>query len=313
MRARSAVLLAVLSCILATALGCTAVPREAGKGNEAVDAKSLEGPVLDSVLTSIEVSRVTEFRFPLDRYSWTARQEATVLSAESILENRCLRRYGFTPTDVHYDAPAKTADRHYGVRSRAAASRFGYHIDPSILEPVRRRLDSRALEISGNQHAVSLGTVRTHGDQPVPPNGCLGEARRILYDGRYSETVDPSVLSVDGLRVKASDLAHKDPRIESVFLMWSRCMAKRGYIYADPWRANDDMRWQTPRASRDEIAAAITDLTCRNKHNVIGLWYAVERAYQRELIVGHRSLVENEGARKEFTLTLAEDVIRKSE
>ena len=61
-------------------------------------------------------------------------------------------------------------------------------------------------------------------------------------------------------------------------------MAASGYGYADVWAANNDIRWESETPSQVEIDTATTDVTCRQRTELVGTWLAVETAYQRQAV-----------------------------
>lgn len=75
-----------------------------------------------------------------------------------------------------------------------------------------------------------------------------------------------------------------DPRVKAVFAQWARCMRKHGHRYNDPMEANNDRRFKTTAPSEPEIATAVADVACKHAVNVVGVWYAVETAYQRHVV-----------------------------
>ena len=57
-----------------------------------------------------------------------------------------------------------------------------------------------------------------------------------------------------------------------------------GFAYASPMNAVDDTRFSTPKPTRLELRVAEADVTCKRRTNLVGVWLAVESAYQRQII-----------------------------
>lgn len=61
-------------------------------------------------------------------------------------------------------------------------------------------------------------------------------------------------------------------------------MLRAGYSYQSPWDANDDRRWGTITVSQLEIETAVADVSCKKQTNLVGVYSAVQGAYQYQLI-----------------------------
>ena len=69
-------------------------------------------------------------------------------------------------------------------------------------------------------------------------------------------------------------------------------LEKQRYSYATPWDADADPRWHeessgagsTVTHSRDEIATATADMSCKQSTNFMGIAVAVETAYDNQYI-----------------------------
>ncbi|MEU0194981.1 hypothetical protein ABZ250_34965, partial [Streptomyces afghaniensis] len=145
-----------------------------------------------------------------------------------------------------------------------------------------------------------------HRGKPVPEEGCMGEARRALVrDGAVGEA-EP-VRRIDTASVLR---AMEDPRVRSAFDRWSACMEKRGHAYDDPWQAINDKAFRRPGVSPREIATAVADVACKRETNLVGVWYAVDAAYQRRMLAAAgEQLLEALKERKRGQLAAAEHVL----
>ncbi|WP_369197819.1 hypothetical protein [Streptomyces djakartensis] len=87
-------------------------------------------------------------------------------------------------------------------------------------------------------------------------------------------------------------------------------MKQRGYAYDEPWQAINDKAFRGPEAGPREIATAVADVACKKVTNVVGVWYTVDAAYQRQMLasIGKQRL-EMIGKRKRGQLAAAERVL----
>ena len=82
----------------------------------------------------------------------------------------------------------------------------------------------------------------------------------------------------------AFERSKSDPRTGAVFHDWSRCMVERGYSYASPLAPAAGVDLNSTTISPLEIRTALADVTCKAATNVVGVWYAVESAYENTMI-----------------------------
>ena len=65
---------------------------------------------------------------------------------------------------------------------------------------------------------------------------------------------------------------------------WWACWADAGFSYAGPWAANTDSHWREDIVTDQERLVATADVTCKLETNLIGIWNAVDAAYQERII-----------------------------
>ncbi|WP_133909279.1 hypothetical protein [Actinophytocola oryzae] len=196
-----------------------------------------------------------------------------------------------------------------GLVSASEAAQFGYK--PAwYADHARRVADAKSRQEKWS--APMLGVL--NGDGPskvkgvdVPVGGCNAEARRIL--GRNTEGKPGDEGFVLHLEGTAGQLAEKDSRLRAVFAKWSECMAASGYYYRDPWQANGDPAFGADIASAAEIATATADVACRDKHNVNGVWVALQAAYQDQLIESNADALRRHGSATAGQLRHATNVL----
>jgi hypothetical protein len=266
---RLAILLAV-----ACALGWPALAG-CGGGDHTEDRP----PPVESPIPLTDPARVS---FPLDAYRLTGQEYVDVNRAIRILGGECMRRFGLTwrPPDPPSTFQLQN-ERRYGVIDPHTAATRGYHPPAPMLTPPE---PDRAPEPSPADISVWAGQgQRSYKGMPILEGGCVGEATRKLSAG--ASIMDTGFVS--RLVSQVGDQAEADQRVGDAFSAWSSCLREAGFDYRDPWTANNDPAWQRTEISTEEIATATADVRCKQRVNLIGIWYAVEVAYQKQAIEKH--------------------------
>lgn len=244
--------------------------------------------------------------------------------AESVLLNDCLAKFGFhrkDPRPMLEVADFGGPDRLYGITDAAKVGKYGYHPAPEDIRKNENQLGDK--ERSEEEIAIEMGEIRgIYKGVQVPKGGCLGDARSQLFGNmRIWDVRAQRMLAIVN---EAAYRAEDDPRVRAVFKKWSSCMQGSGYDYTDPWEANNDPKWLKSEVSRppaensehdergnhvgvssakpkvdrklraEEIVAAKADLSCRKKYNVVGVWHAVDVAYQKRAIDDNTEFVEEQ-------------------
>ncbi|HEU5357138.1 MAG TPA: hypothetical protein VFU65_21890 [Actinocrinis sp.] len=235
--------------------------------------------------------------FPIDAYLITQQQHAEMDNATVILAGRCMQRFGFNYSPISKNAKADqttetNAPRRYGIANAAQVSVLGYHpptADVSAVRASANTLDAAGIRVltGGASPAQAASATATAGNAgsyngaQIPAGGCLGEARRQLTGHGGAVNDSPIAQAIDGDSLSRSQ---QEPQVVAVFKQWSQCMAAKGYDYATPYDAGNDHRWATAAPTAVEIQAATADVACKQKTNLIGVWYAVDRALQTSMI-----------------------------
>lgn len=228
------------------------------------------------------ISSYSEVVLPLDAYGASNRGIALEVHANSILVRDCMARFGLDWAIIPApDSDESDHDSRYGILDPDRVERYGYHKPPSPSLPDGFEEPT----ISPVQDRVLTGAGGSLNGLDIPPGGCAGEANRKLGEGVPAGAEQAGAPGlVLRLGAEAYDRAENDSRVRAVWQQWSDCMRERGYEYGGPWDAHDDPRWGGETASTEEIVAASADLACRQSTNLVGVWYAVEYAYQERLI-----------------------------
>ncbi|MFJ4685931.1 hypothetical protein [Streptomyces sp. NPDC088789] len=252
-----------------------------------------------AVAETPKITDANDRAMPLDTYLLNPEQRETLDNAYAGLMSDCMKRFGFdyTPPTVTEqpsgDGPRTRTDGRFGLQSAEQAEKWGYHPVGGITEK-----DDSPWGAEGQKMTAVMQTAERGSDDPkekfgsggqvingqtVPDHGCVGEARKKLTGSVDGSVGDPQT-STD-LKLDTLAKAQQDARTRAVFAEWSTCMKGKGFDYADPLAANGDERWvRTPQPTRHEIQVATADQECRAKHNVVGVWFAVDHAYQERAV-----------------------------
>jgi hypothetical protein len=227
----------------------------------------------------------TQIKLPLDAY---IPGEGILGKANDLLLQDCVRRYGFSIGAAVQTKPRPGNERRYGIVDAGSAARQGYNAPPEMSAGAASQRRQLAVPnpppteiLYGRASKSPRQKVQAYGGKPVPDGGCVGAVRARLSSGAPARA---DVKLGERLANQAHAQAEHDSRVTKVWALWSSCMAKSGYTYKTPWAAHDDPQWQGDSANLREIRTARADIACRNQTNMVGIWMAVESAYQRRLM-----------------------------
>jgi hypothetical protein len=264
-------LAAGIAVIALITVGCSA------EHHAKVDAE----PEVNSIPTLVDSAAL---RLPLDAYMFSPTELRLVGEAHRVLVRKCMRRAGFDyrPPEPSAQRPARTWNaRRYGLTDAAAVAVHGYDLDvPSANRtriPRARRLPHNAAELRALTGGGHLADQRTQ----LSPGGCVGEAMHALAGSGPRDRDLAQRLSFDTYYI-----SQRDSRVQAVIKRWSHCMSARGFTYATPINPPGDARFRNG-LGRKEIATAKADVACKQQTNVVGVWFAVESAYQDRQIAAH--------------------------
>jgi hypothetical protein len=221
-----------------------------------------------------------QLRLPIADYVPSAKEDEVIGQAALVLTETCARRFGvhYTVRSVEQPGILDGADRRYGVVDVDEAARSGY------ARPGKETDGGEQWRPSGREYEVVTGrtptdgpaTVRAADGAPVPAGGCAEEAWRRLRgdDGELAPLVD-RVLRETWTRTLA------DSRARAAETSWIECMREAGHDFHHRWNAADSVGTAPPDKQR---AMAKLDATCARRVNYVGIWHAVDSAYQRRAI-----------------------------
>ncbi|WP_328969049.1 hypothetical protein [Streptomyces sp. NBC_00239] len=292
----AAVLLAVL------AAGCGG---DGGGAGRAVAEPALGVVAADPPTASLAL--------PLDAYADSDDEAARLTAAQQRLTVRCMARYGFAyeppPVPVPAGAGGGRADRHrwlYGIADAGHAAAYGYDKDagrprpprppaPALSDSARTVLYGERPGAQGQgqggrqapdprteEEAAAVDSGLTVGGRRVPPGGCLREGYRKLY-APTKDSVD--LLFPFGLASEAHTRAQRDSRVAAALAKWSACLARSGYRgVGSPYEVSARLGLDADPGGARAVAVATRDVACKREVNLVGIWAAVETAYQQRLV-----------------------------
>ncbi|MER6097899.1 hypothetical protein ABT154_18965 [Streptomyces sp. NPDC001728] len=277
--------------LLLSAALLTACSSESGGGGGG-SAKEPEIGTVPRLLSTTGLS------FPLDGYATTDEQRRTLERAQARVTSDCMTRFGFS-----YELPlspspgGRSADsRRYGLTDATVAARYGYTPNRGAGTPAKPAVqtlsESGRLALNGPEHkgpqpmsleeSATVDSGKTLAGKKVPVGGCLREGYLTVYAPKKG-TMDS--MFVTNMVMDANSRSREDSRVVAAVKAWSACMAEKGYKVDEPVSPQSDLKldpnsYGSPRA----VAAAKQDVACKEKANLVGIWFTVESAYQKRSI-----------------------------
>lgn len=261
-------------------------------------------PPIDSMTTML---RTTGISFPLEAYEATPEQQNTLSRAQNVLVGKCMSRLGFSyrpPAQPPLPTSGANA-RVFGLADPEVAAQYGY-MNPAVAKapeqarptPAKPLTQAEVLALSGEDDLKPSdlpptleeakkggGSDVTFNGQKVPVGGCTRESFLELYARKAGEV---DILFVFNLKSGAESKTREDSRVRAVDKKWSQCMAKAGFTINDPMKAAKELGFEGPELSGPRaITAAKADVQCKQQVNLVGVRYAVTKAYQQQLIEQH--------------------------
>ncbi|MFB6890840.1 hypothetical protein ACFCX4_16165 [Kitasatospora sp. NPDC056327] len=232
-----------------------------------------------------EPSQVPELRLPVADYMLTPEQSAELKWLNTRKVAVCMKQYGLdlpvSPGPVVSNSDSLMF-RRYGLTDPASAGVWGYHLP-------RRENATPQATLSPVQQAVLLGRDATgkpltsSNGRTVPAGGCQGKVNAELQALQLGGQ-GPGGASQLAARTKADSFSRSmaDPRVKEVFGLWSECMRGAGFSAPSPVEAGADLpSVKEPKPDAAEIRMARSDLDCKARTNLVGVWFAVESDYQK--------------------------------
>ncbi|KJY35199.1 hypothetical protein [Streptomyces sp. NRRL S-495] len=291
-------MIAALVALGAAVTGCAAAGSKAAPAATPAAAP----PAVDAIPT---LTTADGQALPIATYLISPDEDRRIEAARTALIGSCMKRFGFDY------APAAVGAKPVSYTHLAQGYHWGASPDRKQQSATPQPPAPEMQAVLGHGRAGPTESAapadRTHNGIAIPPGGCLGEADDTLTRGGGILQDDAGALEING-RSFADSMA--DGRVQAAFAAWSRCMKEKGQTYASPVDAVSDERWfSSPTATAPEIATATADIDCKQQNNVVGIWFAVETAYQNRAV--QADLKRLEQTRKAIDVTLANALATK--
>ncbi|MFC8367442.1 hypothetical protein [Streptomyces sp. NPDC057238] len=244
---------------------------------------------------------------PIEGYLISYPERIAWQRAQQNLWKSCMKRFGFKefdppPPGIVPDPSFNDANmmRRYGISDAEEASQYGYHlpggnVEPPVWEPAP---GAEGAVFAGSGAELKSGSYQ---GEKVPEGGCRGETQRKLGEIRYTLAGKVEFASLDESK--------KDPAVRRAVAAWSSCMKKQGYVTDHPYKAPDLVTsLGSPAPSPEEISLATTDIDCKKKTDLIGIWYAAEKKIQLRRIEENQLALDEEHKKNEAVLKTAASV-----
>lgn len=263
-------------------------------------------------------------QFPLEAYTPDAAQRATFGEAQDVLTDQCMKRYGYRYAVRSHGSERGDNATRYGVSNASSAARYGYS-NPEMADgsqkPAQKALGtneklilhgedkvdpSKAVPMSQEEAEKSDKGAITVAGKKVPAGGCLREGFLKLY-APTKDSVD--IMVPQNFAFDANGRSREDSRVAKAIKAWSDCMAEQGYRTDDPVSPQSDLGFgDTSLTTPKAVAAAQQDVVCKKETNLVGIWYAVEKAYQKRIIDQNAETLETVKKQLEERLRLAAEL-----
>ncbi|MEV6978481.1 hypothetical protein [Kitasatospora sp. NPDC093806] len=280
--------LALAGAVALLAAACTSTDSGGAKGTS-TEAKG----AVPAVSAPPSIATAADKALPIDPYLLSYEQRDQLERADSVLVTRCMARFGIQyqapPQIPGGNRPRSRTDRRYLEMTADSAQAYGYHgaegDRPTPAPPPPQVSDATRLVLTGSAaaNAKSGQGGQDYNGAKVPKGGCLGEAKEKLGANPSNNGGGDAQLARD-IDAGARERSKTDDRVLGVFKSWSDCMRTKGYDYPDPVKVLDDPRWSSPAPTDVERGTAVADVACKQQANVVGVWFAVEAAYESQLI-----------------------------
>lgn len=281
---------------LARAIGAAAVlgalAATTGACSSGGSANAADPPSIPSVP---QLATMRGQALPLEPYMLQPDAFGKIQAARQSQVAACMQGRGFDYRPVEAASPGKSQSEMRYILDAEQAGVYGYHAPEQGQAP-------RDPERSPEEWAALMG--RDGGDG-ARSGGCFAEV-----DDRFATRggiVQDDELVVR-INLESSSRTLEDSRLRDAFTQWSACMRSQGFAYATPLEASEDPKWGGDKATPDEIATALADIDCMTRNNVVGVWFAVESAYQKQEIEQNFEKLEQIRRAIDTSVRLAEEL-----
>ncbi|MCC3655033.1 hypothetical protein LIX60_26900 [Streptomyces sp. S07_1.15] len=272
-------------------------------------------------------------KLPLEDYMLSYADTVAIDEAKNALQKQCMAEYGFT---VDFPAPGANPppsnndaniERRYGITDETVAKTYGY----GIPEELTHHTDQRMQELSDVEVEVLTGHTKPekaappkdaeagepyfaaaprtkparaeHNGKKLREGGCAGWSDEQL--GAAKQQAD--AFTVSDLNGDSLVRSQQSEPVQNVFKDWSSCMKTKGHAgLADPYKAMDAglALDKDGKATAESIRMALDDIACKEKTDLVKVWFDEESKIQRQQIEDNRAQLDS--AKKSKKAVLAE-------
>ncbi|MFD7705000.1 hypothetical protein [Streptomyces caelestis] len=257
---------------------------------------------------------VKDLSLPLEAYMPSYEDQVTVEQAANDLQQSCMKDYGIDLTLPLAGANPPPSDndanieRRYGITDRAEAEKYGYELPPALQEhtrqPMRDLSDVEVEVLTGHTRPEPVEALQgAKAGEPFAGPGQSVRPARAEYNGKKLKAEGCIGWSKDRLGVQEADplvvaelagdslvQSMKDDRVVKAFAAWSSCMDGKGHTgLADPYKAMDRGVTDDGEPSQESIALAVDDIDCKERTDLVKIWFGVESAIQNKQIADDKS------------------------
>jgi hypothetical protein len=257
--------------LIAAAVLAAAIPFAVGCSAQDTGEPALSEPVP-------VISHSAQLHLPIADHVPSAQADSVITQAVFVLTGACAQRFGVRYTDHVAANPGMLdgTDRRYGVIDVDEAARTGYALPGKDTRGEWNPSELETQVVTGRTAAGAPATVRASDGATLPSGGCAADAWWRLH-GADSEL--PQL--VEGLLNQTWTQTTTDSRARAAETAWVGCMHEAGHDFHHRWDAADSVKAAPPS---QQHAMAKLDATCALRVNYVGIWHAVDSAYQRRAI-----------------------------
>ncbi|MEU2238293.1 hypothetical protein ABZ572_02680 [Streptomyces sp. NPDC018338] len=246
---------------------------------------------------------------PIERYLVPYADEITFLEWRGNAEIKCMRALGFPnwrTEKLGANPPSSGSpsnmERRYGITIRSEAEKTGYH-DPSEQAGSASSLSGQEtpeaiVALKGKQNGRAVQALE---GKPVPEGGCIGESRR--------QVPSPDITLAEELSGQSFTASQETPEVKAAMAAWSACMKERGYQVATVWdAANLTDPASSSSASDAERKTALAEIDCKQKTDLVAIWFKAEQKIQETLIAKQQDALNKARSNTVAGLTAARQI-----
>lgn len=286
---------------LASAVAFLAGGCAAGSGSAVVIPTV--SPIRSSVPETSSAS-AAHAQYPIDAFMPSPLQEAELTVVTDDLVRSCMHSLGFdyepmkqSPSQYYQHVArvhAELNSRIWGISDLQAAETIGYNVPNMTVglpagTPASSLPLKELLALTGSARSAGGALAHAPANSGIPNGGCETEANAELASYGLGQAEPYDSLPSD-ISQRSFTAAVASAQVKRTFARWSACMMTRDFRYSSPFAAAASFA-SAAAVSPLQIQVAVTDIGCSRKVNVQGTGFAVESAYQRQMIHRYAGLL----------------------